>query len=524
MRRLSRIAKWAGVGVAVIIVLLMVASFAVDEPLRAYLERQLNSKVDGYSFRLEKLDFHPFGFSVDLINLYVIQNSDPDPPVAKIEKWHAALQWHALLFGRLVNDQRFERPILYITLKKVEKESKDDKPIEERGWQDAVESVYPFKINEVVISDGEFTYVDDANPSRPIHVGHVNLTASNIRNVHSQDREYPSKFHLEGDLFDQGKLIVDGHADFLAEPFAGIKAAFQLGPTPLEHLLPVTGRYNLQLRQGTIAGEGEVEYAPTKKFVQMKSLDLQDVRLDYVHALETAGVEQKRARETYETGKELTNHEELVIHVDHARLTDSEFGYVNQATKPAYRVFMADTNLELENFSNQLREGESRITLKGRFMGNGDTNVTGVFRPDTGSPNFDLAVKIDEAQMKSMNDLWRAYGNFDVVNGLFSFYSELNVKNGGVEGYVKPMFKDVKAYDPGQDRRKNPLRKMYEGLVSDVAKLLENRQRSEVATKADMSGPLENPRMNTIDTVLRLVENAFFKSILPGLERETGRV
>jgi len=49
--------------------------------------------------------------------------------------------------------------------------------------------------------------------------------------------------------------------------------------------------------------------------------------------------------------------------------------------------------------------------------------------------------------MPVLNDLWRAYGNFDVVGGLFSLYTELKVKNGEVSGYVKPLFKDIHAYD-----------------------------------------------------------------------------
>ncbi len=49
--------------------------------------------------------------------------------------------------------------------------------------------------------------------------------------------------------------------------------------------------------------------------------------------------------------------------------------------------------------------------------------------------------------MKSMNNLWRSYGNFDVVAGQFSFYSELSVRNGNVEGYVKPLFHNMDVYD-----------------------------------------------------------------------------
>lgn len=122
--------------------------------------------------------------------------------------------------------------------------------------------------------------------------------------------------------------------------------------------------------------------------------------------------------------------------------------------------------------------------------------------------------------MKTMNKLFRAYGSFDVTAGLFSLYSELSVKNGRVEGYIKPLFKDMKVYDARQDKEKNLFHQLYEGLVGGVSKLLENTPRDEVATKTDMSGTLEKPHTNTWQTVVNLVKNGFFKAFLPGFERE----
>ena len=36
-----------------------------------------------------------------------------------------------------------------------------------------------------------------------------------------------------------------------------------------------------------------------------------------------------------------------------------------------------------------------------------------------------------------------------------------------------------------------------------------------------VSGPLANPKAGTLETVLKLVENAFIKAILPGFEKES---
>lgn len=64
---------------------------------------------------------------------------------------------------------------------------------------------------------------------------------------------------------------------------------------------------------------------------------------------------------------------------------------------------------------------------------------------------------------------------------------------------------------------------MKEKAVDVASKLLKNRPRKEVATVVDISGPLDNPRTNTWQALVGLVQNAFIKAILPGFEREAAR-
>ena len=87
-----------------------------------------------------------------------------------------------------------------------------------------------------------------------------------------------------------------------------------------------------------------------------------------------------------------------------------------------------------------------------------------------------------------------------------------------MKGYLKPIFKDVKAYDPTQDRDKGLLQKIFEQTINVAAQLLKNTPRDEVATKTDVSGPVKNPQASTWELVVTLFKNAFFEAVLPGLE------
>jgi hypothetical protein len=91
-----------------------------------------------------------------------------------------------------------------------------------------------------------------------------------------------------------------------------------------------------------------------------------------------------------------------------------------------------------------------------------------------------------------------------------------------VQGYVKPLIRDMDVYDTRQDQEKNLFQQLYEALAGGVSTVLENLPRKEVATKADIAGPLDNPQASTWQVVVTLIQNAFFKAILPGFEGERG--
>jgi hypothetical protein len=517
--RRHRLWWWlAGIPLFVLVIIVLTLAF-IDEPLRRYAERQLNGRVEGYTFHIGSLDFHPIGLSLDLENVSVLQTEHPDPPVAQVTKWHASIHWRELLSGHLVSDQSIDRPIVHFTRPQAAKEAQDDVDVEERGWQDAVFAIYPLKINEFHITDGEIFYRENWK-SKPLHVSDLNFNAENIRNVRSKPNEYPSPVHLDAVVFDSGRLTLEGQADFFAEPHLGINADIHLDNVDLAQVLPVTSRYHLHLTQGVASAEGHAEYAPQTQTVRLKTLTLRDVRLDFVHARE-ARKEKEAARKVARTAEKAANHPTLLLRIDRGDIENSEFGFVNKATNPPYRVFITGTDIHLENWSNQLSEGTAIVRLRGMFMGSGATQIDGAFRPETTSPDFDLAVRIWKTKVTSMNNLLRAHGGgIDMASGVFSVFSEMKVKNGAVDGYLKPLFKDVKAYDPSQDKDKGLLKKIYEKTVNAASKILKNTPRGEVAAKVDVSGPVENPRANTWELVVTLIENAFFDAVLPGFERQ----
>jgi hypothetical protein len=123
-----------------------------------------------------------------------------------------------------------------------------------------------------------------------------------------------------------------------------------------------------------------------------------------------------------------------------------------------------------------------------------------------------------------MNNLLRAYGNFDVSAGVFSLVTELHLKNNNISGYIKPFFKNIKVYDRRKDKDRGILHQAYEMMIGGVAKLLKNKPTQKVATKVNITGPVEKPETSTWQIIVELIKNAFFKTILPNFEQEASGV
>jgi hypothetical protein len=511
-----------GVATLAVLLLLGAASAFLDEPMRRAMERQVNQRLIGYSVRIPELDFRLFGLSLTLRDVVIRQDSNPEPPVAAIRSLHASVQWKALLSLRLVADFLFDRPSLYVNLTQLRSEARSPTSLKNRGWQEAALAIFPLKINLLEIRRGSLTYIDE-DPQHPLVLSEMNLRANDIRNIRSKPQAYPSPVQGHAVVFETGRATIAGHADFLSAPHAGFHVRFSLRDVPLDRLRPVASRANVRLKGGILSVAGGLEYAPEVKSVHLTDVTARGIRFDYVRTRpkrEDAPGSQGHIRLA---SRRRTDHDLVALRIDRMNLLDADIGMVNPEADPSYRVYLDRANLSLTHFGGARAPG--RATLTGRFMGSGRTEASMALQPDRGEagPSFDLKVSIEETDMKRMNPLLRAHGNFDVSTGFFSVFSEIHVRDGNIRGYVKPLFRDMEVYDRRQEQGKGVFKKVYERLVDIVTDLFENRERDEVATVAQLRGRISKPDSSTLQILGGLIENALFDAILPGFEREISR-
>jgi len=503
------------------LVLMLAAGFAdrlLARPMQRWAERTMNESLNGYTVHIGRVRPHLWRLAFDLQDLVVMQDTHPDPPVANFRALQFSLQVSQLLRFRVAGNLVIDRPALHIDLTQIEEEVSSHKSLKERGWQQAVESVFPFKLDRVQVQDGSLLYLSGGTASKPIQITRVFMVAQNVRNIAVTKSTFPSPVTLEGILFDTGRVQFKGAADFLREPYAAAQGTVQIERVPLDRLSPLAEDYQLKTTGGFLSLRGSMEYTPEAQTAHLAAVELTDLQVEYVTSQATKAVERKHARQAVKLAEKVRNAPKLWLEVDSLTLKNSRIGFENKATTPHYRVFISQLNLDLAHLSNQAGQVASSFHARGAFMGSGTTTLKGRFRSAAKPADFEVQLEVVDARLVELNGLLQAHAGVDVAEGLFSLYTELTVKQGQVEGYVKPLIKGLKIYDRQKDKEK-PLRQRVKlHVLQFLANLFRNHTTHAVATVARISGSTGGPKANEWEVIRKLIGNGLSHAILPGFQ------
>src|ERR1700680_1079715 len=192
---------WIGGILAFLIVALFIASFFFDWSGRARTQAAMNRRLKGYHVMLAHAHLQLVGGILTLKGLKIIQQAHPHPAVADVAMMRFHIQVKELLSRRVVADVLLSHPKVHIDQTQLVAQKKDKVPLRQKGWQDALEAAYPFKINRFTIYEGDVVYVQDA-VNAPLHLAKLNFTTDNIRNIHAPNNVYPYRFNAHLVVFD----------------------------------------------------------------------------------------------------------------------------------------------------------------------------------------------------------------------------------------------------------------------------------------------------------------------------------
>jgi hypothetical protein len=233
---------------------------------------------------------------------------------------------------------------------------------------------------------------------------------------------------------------------------------------------------------------------------------------------------QARNEQQSQTGKEVNWPDQLeqmfpfrfnTVRVKDATITFRAPGIRTQDALKARHV-----NGEITNITNVVdrdKDAFADFRVNGQVLDRGTASVSGSVNPLARSPTFDVNLAVKNVQLPDVNPWLRQYIKADAESGEFELYTELAAAEGKFKGYAKPIMRKVNIYS-SEEPEKNPLKRLWEGLVEFAANVLENDDKGQVAARIPFSGTIKDPEAGILATIVSVMRNAFVSAFARSLE------
>jgi hypothetical protein len=192
-------------------------------------------------------------------------------------------------------------------------------------------------------------------------------------------------------------------------------------------------------------------------------------------------------------------------------------------TKNPVDVHLSEIQASIDNLGNIRNETTpliSTVQAKGLVMNQANFDFKMTLDPFSYRPTFNLAARILGLDVTRLNELARTYGKVDFKHGWFDFVLEAEAKEGRLQGYAKPLFRNLQVFRFNQDfPEANPLQVFWEVLLEATTSVFKNQRRDQFGTLIPFSGDLSGATTaDILATVANVLYNAFIRAYLPRLE------
>ncbi|HVJ64527.1 MAG TPA: DUF748 domain-containing protein [Bdellovibrionota bacterium] len=243
-RALSRTGK-----ILLITLLVLIAiRIALPYGLKYYTNWVLQNKIEGYTGRIEDFDLSLWrgAYQIQGLKLSKVQNKVPVPFIA-IREIEFSIAWKPLLRGHVVGKVHLDEASVNFVAGPTEAESQTG--TEGKGWQAAVDSLFPLEIEEFTLSRSSVHFLNlHARPKIDVVLDALELQATNLGNTQGDEAKLVSDLNLRGRLQKSGELVVKSKVNLLRQPLAfdGNVSLTKLEISELNDFLTTYGRFNVK--------------------------------------------------------------------------------------------------------------------------------------------------------------------------------------------------------------------------------------------------------------------------------------
>ncbi|UPT68485.1 MAG: DUF748 domain-containing protein [Sphingobacteriales bacterium JAD_PAG50586_3] len=210
----------------------------------------------------------------------------------------------------------------------------------------------------------------------------------------------------------------------------------------------------------------------------------------------------------------------MPISINKFELHRGEIHYRDFYQSPKVDIYANHIYVLAENLSNVKDSAvilPSKAVVRANVYG-GSVNVKAQLDVLSKIPKFDVTAEIKKIPIPKLNDFARAYANIDVQKGYFSMYAEAASKDKKIKGYIKPFVEDLDVLNL-KEEKEDPLKtKLYEGLIEIGSWFVENHKEDNIATRIEIEGNLDNPKISVWQIITDLLRNAFVKAFFQSID------
>lgn len=243
-----------------VLIVLVVLGAAVRIALPFVVKHYLNEKLAAlpdYAGHVEDVGMSLWRGAYDVEDVTLRKREKGTTvPMFHARRIDVSVEWKPLFHRVLSAWVTVDRPVIYLEPSFLE-ESEQEKI--EKSRAAASEAVTPFRINRLVIKNGELHFSDPSkNPPMDLFLNDIQVVGENLRNVPENGRLLPASVKATATAFGSGSLDLDLNLDV-----AAAKPTFELKETlkdlKLANLNPFLKEYGkFTVKDGTISLYTEV--------------------------------------------------------------------------------------------------------------------------------------------------------------------------------------------------------------------------------------------------------------------------
>lgn len=206
----------------------------------------------------------------------------------------------------------------------------------------------------------------------------------------------------------------------------------------------------------------------------------------------------------------------LPININRFAVVNGKVNLTSLITQPRADLSMQRFQGEIRNIRNVDDKNKalpSPVVASGDVLGYGGTmNFSANMNLLKVVPDFDYNLRFSNLQLVKLNTLAREYANLDFNRGTVSVYSEMAMLNKKLNGYIKPLTKDMQIFKLNEHKDRSVGRFFTELIAQGGTDILKNQKHDQVATRIPLNGTIDDIETAIWPTIFGILRNAYIEA------------